>query len=348
MPIVEDRTPLRFPFPEPPAIGQVTEVAPGILWARIPLPFRLNHVNLYFIADEGGWTVFDTGIYTDDALAAWRQLLDGPLKGTKIARVIVSHAHPDHIGLAGWLTKEFDAPLLISQTSYLVCLNIMLSPGALEARQYQDFYERHGMSQETASVVGSQGHDYLRMVCPLPITFTRLVAGDVLTIGGREFFVHSGDGHSPEQIMLHCPSQNVLLAADQVMVKITPNVSVWAVEPDGDPLGLYLRSLEALSHSIPAEVLVLPGHQLPFYGLRTRCRELIAHHQERCALIEAACAERPCSVADLVPVLFTRELDAHQMGFAFSEAHAHVNYLLRKGRLRHAGTTDGTARVTLA
>jgi glyoxylase-like metal-dependent hydrolase (beta-lactamase superfamily II) len=262
--------------------------------------------------------------------------------------VIVSHAHPDHIGLAGWLCKEFDVPLLVSQTSYLTCLNIMLSPDALEARQYRDFYQRHGMSPETASLVGSQGHDYLRMVGALPMTFSRLVAGDVLTIGGREFLVYSGDGHSPEQIMLHCPSQGVLLVADQVIAKITPNISVWAVEPDGDPLGLYLRSLDALSRTIPSDVLVLPGHELPFYGLHPRCRALVSHHEERCSLIERSCAEAPRSVADIVPVLFTRELDAHQLGFAFSEAHAHINYLLRLGRLRQETGADGILRVALA
>jgi glyoxylase-like metal-dependent hydrolase (beta-lactamase superfamily II) len=324
---------LQFPFPEIPATGEVVAVAPGILWTRIPLPFRLDHVNIYLIEDEGGWAVVDTGIADDMTRAAWRALLAGPLAGTRLTKLIVTHYHPDHIGLAGWLCEEFGVPLLTSQTSYLGCINISLSPGAFEAKPYRDFYLTHGMDDETATLVSTQGHNYLRMVSSLPLTFKRLVAGDTLSLGGRKFAVLSGDGHAPEQIMLYCPEDNIFLAADQVLAKITPNVSVWAIEPEGDPLGLYLRSLSAIVEGVPPDALVLPGHQLPFRGLHLRCREIATHHDERCSLVLEACGIEPRSVADLVPVMFNRKLDAHQMSFAFSEAHAHVNYMLRRGEL---------------
>ncbi len=333
---------LTFPFEEPPETGTVTEVAPGILWARIPLPFQLDHVNVYLIEDGDGWAVIDTGIADERTRSVWQALVDGPLAGRRLTRLIVTHFHPDHIGLAGWLCERFDLPLLTSQTCYLGCINISLSPGALEARPYQDFYRRHGMDDDTARRVSTQGHHYLRMVVPLPHTFQRVVAGDTLTIGGRAFEVLSGDGHAPEQLMFYLREENIFLAADQVLAKISPNVSVWAVDPDGDPLGLYLRSLGQLPQSIPADALVLPGHRLPFYGLHTRCRELAEHHEERCGLIAEACTEAPKSVAELVPVVFRRPLDPHQMGFAFSEVHAHVNYMVRRGDLawqdRHAET----------
>ncbi|WP_206064782.1 MBL fold metallo-hydrolase [Nitratireductor mangrovi] len=339
---------LIYPFPEPPAPGAVTEVAPGILWARIPLPFRLDHVNIFLIEDGDGWAVLDTGIANDPTRAIWQALADGPLAGRRLSRLIVSHYHPDHIGLAGWLCETFDLPLLTSHSAYLGCLNISLSPGALEAKPYHDFYRRHGMPEEMAQLVSTQGHNYLRMVTPLPPTFRRLVAGDRLTLGGRDFEVLSGNGHAPEQLMFYWRDGNVLLAADQVLAKITPNISVWAVEPEGDPLGLYLRSLKALEADIPADALVLPGHQLPFRGLHTRCRELAEHHDERCAIIADACREQARSVAGLLPFVFPRKLDPHQTSFAFSEVHAHVNRMLWQGELVRDEASEDVHRYRLA
>lgn len=344
-PVLTQNPDISFPFAQAPATGETIEVAPGILWTRIPLPFRLDHVNIYLIDDGDGWAVLDTGIGDDRTRELWLALAAGALAGRKLTRLIVTHYHPDHIGLAGWLCERFDLPLLTSQTCYLGCINISLSPGALDAKPYHDFYSRHGMSPETTALVSTQGHGYLRMVTQLPLTFQRVVAGEVLTIGGRRFDVLAGDGHAPEQIMLYSADDNVFLAADQVLVKITPNISVWAVDPEGDPLGLYLRSLAAIRTRIPADALVLPGHQMPFRGLHARCVELAAHHDERCALIMAACMTAPRSVADLVPVIFTRELNPHQLSFAFSEVHAHVNRMVRSGELRWAATTGEVMQV---
>ena len=339
---------LSFPYEEPPERGAVIELAPGILWTRIPLPFRLDHVNIYLIEDGDGWAVLDTGIGDQPTRDLWHALAGGALAGRRLTRLIVTHYHPDHIGLAGWLCERHDIPLFTTQTAYLGCLTISLSPGSLDAKPYRDFYARHGMAPETVDLVSSQGHSYLKMVAPLPPTFSRVVDGDTLTIGGREFRALTGDGHAPEQLMLYCPSENVFLAADQVIARISPNISVWAVNPDGDPLGLYLRSLKRLKTDIPADALVLPGHQLPFHGLHERCDELAEHHAGRCALIAEACATKPHSVADLVPVLFTRALDPHQLSFAFSEVHAHVNFMLKRGELRHAASKDGNIRVETA
>src|SRR5262245_18667216 len=340
-----DTNALTFPAPEPPPTGEVIEIAPGILWTRIPLPFRLNHINVYLIDDGDGWAVLDTGIGNEATRAVWSALIDGPLAGRRLTRLIVTHFHPDHIGLAGWLCDRFGLRLLTSQTSYLACSNISLRPGALDAKPYREFYLRHGLDAATTQRVATQGHGYLRMVSGLPPTFERIVAGDTLEIGGRSFEVLTGNGHAPEQAMLYCAADNVFLAADQVLARITPNISVWAVEPAGDPLGLYLRSLGEIKARIPADVLVLPGHQLPFYGLHTRSEELVAHHQMRCSLIAAAWRAAPRSAAELVPVLFTRQLDPHQMSFAFSEVQAHVNYMLRRGELAWLEGSDEVERV---
>jgi glyoxylase-like metal-dependent hydrolase (beta-lactamase superfamily II) len=337
---------LVFPF-SPPEPGQVVEVAPGILWARIPLPFRLNHVNIYVIDDGDGWAIFDTGI--DDATTrnVWEQLLAGPLYGRRITRLIVSHFHPDHIGLAGWLTQRFDVPLVTTQTSYLLCLNTSLSPGALDAQIYRDFYLRHGLDAEATQVVCTRGHEYLRMVSALPQTFFRLSAGDTIALGERTFSVLCGDGHAPEQLMLYCAEEKLFLAADQVIAKISPNVSVSAVEPDGDPLGLYLRSLASLKTEIAEDSLILSGHQLPFYGLSIRADELIEHHHRRCKAIVDACRTAPKSAAELVPVLFSHlSLDPHQMSFAFSEVLAHVNFMLRSGAASWLDHSADVLRLT--
>lgn len=336
-----------FPFSSPPEPGRVVEVAPGILWARVPLPFRLDHVNVYLIDDGDGWAIFDTGI--DDAATriVWEQLISGPLAGRHITRLIVSHFHPDHIGLAGWLTQRFDVPLLTTQTSYLLCLNISLSPSALDAEIYKEFYLRHGLDVEATQRVSTRGHDYLRMVSALPQTFFRLIAGDTIALGGRTFSVLCGDGHAPEQLMLYCAEEKLFLAADQVIAKISPNVSVWAAEPDGDPLGLYLRSLVSLKAEIAADTLVLPGHQLPFHGLSVRADELIEHHRRRCDAIADACRNTPKSTAELVPVLFSHlSLDPHQMSFAFSEVLAHVNLMLRNGAAFWTNPSADVLRLT--
>ena len=247
-----DNPPLVFPVTEPPAPGQIVEVAPGILWARIPLPFRLNHINVYLIDDGKGWAVLDTGIGNDATRAIWDALTGGPLAGRPLTRLIVTHFHPDHIGLAGWLCERFTACRCSpARPAISPAPTSRCSPGALDAKPYRDFYLRHGLDAETTQRVATQGHSYLRMVSGLPPTFMRLVAGDTLKIGGRSFDVLTGNGHAPEQVMLYCAADNIFLAADQVLAKITPNISVWAVDPEGDPLGLYLRSLKELRAADP-------------------------------------------------------------------------------------------------
>ena len=336
---------LTFPHPAPPEPGLAVEVAPGILWVRLALPFRLDHVNVYLVDDGAGWALIDTGL--DDAVtrSAWDALLAGLLRGRPLTRILVTHYHPDHMGLAGWLCGRFGLQLLVSQTEYLVSCNIHLEPDALNAEPYRSFYRSHGLDGDTTERLLTNGHRYLRMVSVLPRTFRRLIAGEMLRIGGRAFEVLTGGGHAPEQVMLFCADENLLLCADQVLARISPNISVQAMDPQGDPLGIYLRSLASLKRDMPEHVLALPGHNLPFVGLRTRVDELCAHHEARCLAIVEACRHGPCTTADLVPIVFRRAIDdPHQMGFAFSEVLAHVNYLLRENRLQPAsGSRAGVA-----
>jgi glyoxylase-like metal-dependent hydrolase (beta-lactamase superfamily II) len=333
-----------FPNPVPPQPGEAIEIRPGVLWARFPLPFRLDHVNVYLIEDGDGLALVDAGIDNPLSRAAWEALLAGPLLGRRLTRVIATHFHPDHVGLAGWLCERFGLQLAMSETEYLIALNIRLDPQGLKSEPYRSFYRSHGLTEESTELLLGNGLQYLRMVSPPPRTFFRLIAEDRLAIGGREFEVMTGAGHSPEQVMLYSAADNFILCGDQVLARISPNVSVEAMDPDGNPLGAYLRSLETLKRKLPEDVLVMPGHNLPFVGLHARADELIAHHEARCAAILEACKHGPQTVAELVPVIFGRRIeDPHQLVFAFSEALAHVNILVRSGRLRIAPAAQGLA-----
>jgi glyoxylase-like metal-dependent hydrolase (beta-lactamase superfamily II) len=335
---------LEFPFAQPPAAGTLQQIAPCIQWARLPLPYRLDHVNIYLIENDTGWTVLDTGLGDDACRGAWERILAGPLAGQRLTSMIVTHFHPDHVGLAGWLAERFDLPLSMPRPEYLYSLALQYAPGDLGADMHRPFYRRHGLSTEVTEAVLGRGHEYLRRTTGVPTTYHRIQHGDRLRIGERTFKVITGGGHALEQAMLYRPEDRLFFAADQVIARISPNVSVHAMEPDLDALGIYLRSLSLLRDVVAEDVLVLPGHGLPFRGLHHRIAELLEHHRQRCGLIAAACEQRPLSVAELVPQVFHRELDEHQTGFAFGEVLAHVNHMLGLGQLVLETGADGIDR----
>ena len=325
---------LTFPHAEPPAAGEYKEVADGVLWLRLPLPFRLDHVNVYLIEDGAGFALLDTGIDNEATRAFWDGMLSGALKGRPLTRIIASHCHPDHIGLAGWLCERAGVQLYASQTEYLDTLRYSQDLSAQKAEVYRSFYLGHGLSEAQTDLMLNRGLHYLRMVSPLPNMFNRLMAEETLEVGGRTFEILTGGGHSAEQLMLYCRDGGFVLCTDQVMAKITPNISVEAIDPNGDPLGAYLRSLGRLKQDLPADTLALPGHNLPFQGLHDRIDDLITHHQQRCAAILKAVDEGKATTVDLVPAMFGRVIDdPHQMSFAFGETLAHVNYLVRRKSL---------------
>lgn len=329
---------LIHPFAEPPAFGTVTEVAPGVLWLRLPLPYRLNHVNIYLVQEADGWVTIDTGLGTDDCRAAWEAVMAGPLAGQKLNSMVVTHFHPDHVGLAGWMAGRFGLKLSMPRPEYLYSLALQYAPGDLGADMHRPFYHRHGLAPEITELVLSRGHEYLRRTTGVPTTYHRIKHGDTMRIGQRAFQVFTGGGHALEQAMLYQPEDKLFFAADQVIARISPNVSVHAMEPNLDALGIYLASLKSLRATVPADVLVLPGHGLPFYGLHTRIDELIHHHGLRCGEIAVACQDRALTVAQILPYVFQRELDEHQTSFAFGEVLAHVNHMLSRGEL--VGNTD--------
>src|ERR1700733_14443910 len=335
---------LTFPFAVPPAPGTLVDVAPGIRWLRLPLPYRLDHINVYLIANDGGWTSFDTGLGTDPCKEAWQIALAGLAKEQNLKSLIVSHFHPDHVGLAGWLCERHGLELTMPRPEYLHSLVLQCAPANYGEEVFRPFYQRHGLSAEATEIVLSRGHEYLKRTTGVPASYHRIKHGDRLAVGARSFQVQTGGGHSLEQAMLYRPEERLFLAADQVIARISPNVSVHPMEPDLDALGIYLASLKAIRDSVAPDVLVLPGHGLPFHGLHDRVEELLTHHALRCGEIAVGCREAPLSVAEIVPVLFTRPLDAHQTGFAFGEVLAHVNHMLGRGELRLETDAGGVDR----
>ncbi len=336
---------LTFPFAEPPEFGQLRPVAPGVLWLRLALPFALNHVNIYLIEDGDGWAAIDAGIANAATKAVWERVLEHDLAGKPITRLIVTHYHPDHAGLAGWLLQRCGVGLAMSRTEHATSHFLRTNPEAIGSESHRAFYRGHGLAPATIEALMGRGHAYLRMTTDLPERFEVLAAGQTLRIGGRDFEVLTGGGHAPEQVMLLCRAARLLLPADQVLARISPNISVHAYEPESNPLAAYLASLAALRAAIPDDVLVLPGHNMPFYGLHQRIDELAAHHRQRCALIAAACRLQPHSATELLPVVFPRALDDQQTGFAFGEVVAHIRYMLGRGDLVVVESGDGIERV---
>jgi len=354
---------LHFPFgdtlPEP---GDALEVAPGVRWLRMPLPFALDHINLWLLRDrlEGreGWAIVDCGIDDAATRAAWERVFETRLDGLPVLRVVATHMHPDHLGLAHWLTERWGCGLWISSTDWLaarLAVQSTLGHGGVSAAEH---FARHGLRDpEAQRKVRARGSYYASMVPAVPARHHRLMDGARLRIGGRDWHCIAGFGHAPEHIALHQPEAGVLISGDMVLPRISTNVGVTDGEPESDPLRLYLASLERLA-ALPPDTLVLPSHGRPFGGaqagagtgdLQTRIAQLRAHHDERLAEVLAACAEAPRNAAELLPVLFRRPLDLHQTTFAIGEAIAHLHALWFEGRLERRIGEDGSYRfATLA
>ncbi|HLJ19869.1 MAG TPA: MBL fold metallo-hydrolase [Stellaceae bacterium] len=331
---------LSFPHAAPPAPGTVATVAPGIKWLRMPLPFALDHINLWLLEEHDGWVIVDSGLNTEETKRHWEDILARSLGGKPVTRLIVTHFHPDHMGLAGWLSEKLMVPLWCTETEWLFARMLCLDETRDFIANSLDFYRRTGADEITRSIFAGRGNTYRKRVSPVPHRFHRLSDGADTEIGGRDWSVIVGRGHAPEHACLYCRAPDVLIAGDQVLPKISPNVSVWPQEPDADPLALFLASLEKIKRAVPASAFVLPSHGLPFHGLHTRIDQLTRHHEARLSELEVACAE-PRTCAEIVPVLFRRKLDAHQLGFAIGETLAHLHYLVNQGRMIRTERDDG-------
>lgn len=344
---------LTYPFDEHVANGTTREVAQGVRWLTMPMGGSLNHINLYLLEDHDGWFVVDTGLRNDQTNELWHTIFDSELSGKPVKGVICTHMHPDHTGMAGMITEHFRAPLYMTRAEFYQARSFA---GGGHSRhsgwQSQEFHKRAGMDVDAMERMrnmweprgrgaGPHRNDSFEMP-ELPMSFQRLEDGDVLTIGGHDWQVIVGAGHSPEHACLHCRSLGVLLSGDQVLPVITSNVSVHPTEPEGNPLKIWMESHDKFL-PLPNETLVLPAHNLPFYGVRERLRQLIEHHEDRMLILEESCIE-PHIAVDLLPLLFKRELDQRQMFMALGECIAHLHLLMHRNRIERTLGEDGIYR----
>jgi glyoxylase-like metal-dependent hydrolase (beta-lactamase superfamily II) len=340
---------LEYPFGDTlPAQGGSIEVAPGVRWIRMSLPFALDHINLWLLRDEidgrAGWTVVDCCISRDEAKAQWEQVFATQLQGLPVLRVIVTHMHPDHIGLAWWLCERWDAPLWISATDYNAARLASQSTTGFGGAAAAEFFASHGLTDpDSIEKIRARANYYSGMVPKVPPRFRRLQDGDSVAIGGRAWRCIAGYGHAPEHISLFCEDLHVLISGDMLLPRISTNVSVYDVEPESDPLRLFLESIHRFDE-LPADTLALPSHGKPFRGIHERVRQLHEHHDARLAEVIEACSSGPKSAADMLPVLFKRALDLHQTTFAMGESVAHLHALWHHGRLARFRGADGIWR----
>lgn len=329
---------LRFPFSEPPAPGSLTEVAPGVQWLRMPLPYALNHINLWVLDDGEGWTLIDTGLDTTETRDLWTEIFAGPLNSKPVLRVICTHFHPDHMGLAGWLTEQHGVPLWVTKKEIQAARVTFAQNVEMLTPVLMKHYERAGLDHVAAEAVATRGNAYSRRVHPLPDDVTIMDPSKPITAAGTQWRIVVGEGHSPELAALYAEDLGVLISGDQVLPGISPNVSVRPTEPGTNPLEKFLGTLPRFS-ALPEDTFVLPSHKLPFYGVRTRVDQLIEHHRERLDVTRKACSTA-ANVGEVLEALFSRDFDAHQLHFALGETLAHLNYLVARGEIEH--NTDGS------
>ena len=337
---------LEYPWPETPLPGETIEVAPGIRWLSMPLPFQLDHINLWLAEDEGGWTVVDTGIGDARTRELWERLFR---RFRPVKRVIVTHYHPDHAGNAEWICKRFGVQMWTTQGEYLTGHAVRSSGAGYTSDAVLAVFKANGLpADKMAAMASPRGNNrYAALVPEFPFSYRRIIEGDKVRMGGREWQAIIGHGHAPEHLSLYSEALNVLVAGDMLLSTISTNVSVWSIDPEGDPLRLFLESI-ARYRELPQDVLVLPSHGKPFRGAHARVDELEAHHAARFEELKQALTQKAKSAGELLGVLFRRPLDTHQTFFAMGEAIAHLHYLYYAGQARRAVGADGVMRYARA
>ncbi len=338
---------ITYPHAAHPAAGTTVEVAPGVRWLTMPMGGgSLSHINLYLLEDDDAWWVVDTGLALQSVHDLWHEIFANELGGKPVRGVICTHFHPDHTGQAGMITDHFRCNFYMTRGEYYQARAFSGGPGSSHSSwRGLEFYKRAGMPddyvQQLQSLWQHRSKDGMSMQ-EMPSGFVAMRHGDELNIGGRTWRVAVGRGHSPEHACLYCAELRVLLSGDQILPVITSNVSVHPTEPESNPLNLWMKSCDAFLRT-PDDTLILPAHNLPFYGVRTRLRDLMDHHEDRMLAIEEACTT-PQTAKDLLPVLFSRKLDPRQMMMALGEAIAHLHLLMHRSRIERSLSEDGRYR----
>ncbi|MEZ5567112.1 MAG: MBL fold metallo-hydrolase [Halioglobus sp.] len=324
---------LRYPFAEPPASGEVVEIHEGILWLRMPLPMALDHINLYLLEDTDGWWLIDTGIALGPTESLWEGVFERVLGDKPVKAVLSTHFHPDHVGMAGWLCERWRVPFYMTQGEYYQGLAYSRTTAEHYGWAAEQMMRRVGYDDAAVAAAKEHFGGFGSVITPMPGAFRRLVDGAFFTINGHPWQVLIGRGHSPEHACLYSSGLNILISGDQVIPRITSNISVAGSEPEGNPLRDWFHSLERFLEQLPSETLVLPAHNTPFYGLHERLRFLIDHHEDHLLALEEACLDTERSALEMLPVMFKRELSGHNLDMAVGECLAHLNFLVQRGQL---------------
>ncbi len=328
------------PFADIPAEGDAVTVAPGVLWLRLPLPMALDHVNVYAFDEGDSWTIVDTGFSTKRTKAIWGKLLAGPLGGKPVSRVIVTHYHPDHVGLAGWFMSH-GAELVTTRTSYLSARMLMLDEQPLPTPEALTFYIRAGMDADVlAKRKAERPFNFADCVDPIPQGYTRIKEGDVITFGGRTWDVRCGDGHAPEHATFWSRDDNLVVGGDQLLLSISANIGVYPTEPEAEPLGEWLAACEGFKPFARDDQLILAGHKVPYTGLPLRLEQMIENHKSALRRLMEHLAV-PRSAGQCFLPLFKREIGGGEYGLALVEAVAHLNHLHQTGQASRTIGPDG-------
>ncbi|WP_171130967.1 MULTISPECIES: MBL fold metallo-hydrolase [unclassified Ruegeria] len=332
---------IRYPWPEPPAPGESIDIADGVLWIRLPLPMALDHVNVYALDDGDSWTIVDTGLSSKKSRAIWENVMAGPLRGKPVRRVVVTHHHPDHVGNAGWFQSEHGAELVATRTAWLFARMLTLDVQETWPEETLNFYRSAGMAPDIlAKRMADRPFNFADGVFPMPLGYTRIKQDDVIRMGGRDWDVHIGNGHSPEHATFWSRDDDLVISGDQILSSISPNLGVYATEPMADPVSGWLEACERLQSLARPEHLVLGGHKLPFTGLPIRMRQLIDNHHGALARLLGE-LDQPRTAADCFPPLFKRPIKEGEYGLALVEAVAHMNHLFHIGAVTRTRRDDG-------
>ncbi|MCY4181126.1 MAG: MBL fold metallo-hydrolase [Litoreibacter sp.] len=331
---------LSYPFETIPEEGAAIEVAPDILWMRLPLPMALDHVNVYAIADGDGWVIVDTGFFSKRGVAIWKGLLAGPLQGKPVSEVIFTHHHPDHIGMAGWFQSEHGAQLLTTRTAWLMARMLTLDVQPVPTPEAITFYTRGGMDPEILEKRKSERpFNFADCVAPMPQGYRRIKQGDRIRLGDRIWDVRIGHGHAPEHAIFWS-DDGIVLGGDQLLPSISPNLGLYPNEPEADPVSDWLQACAGFQSFATDDQLVLPGHKLPFYGLPLRLRQLIDnHHGALDRLLDFLKTSH--SAHECFLTLFKREIRGGEYGLALVEAMAHCHHLYLSGQVTRSMREDG-------
>ncbi len=335
--------PLRYPLADQaPKPGEAVAVAEGLYWLRMPMDGRLDHINVWLLEDYDGWTIVDTGLHTEKVQETWRTVFAKHLGGKPITRVIATHLHGDHTGNAGWLTREWSCDLWMSRTDFYMC-KVMAADGPSDVPEDAiRFYRRAGFSEERLDRYRERFGQFGSRISQLPAGFHRVIDGQSIDIGGREWRAMIGHGHAPEHVCLHCPELGVFISGDQILPRITPNVGVQPSEPSANPLQQFLATCARFREHLPSKNLILPAHENLFEGVHERLTALIDWHETGLAKLYDLCEEPKRSV-DVFPALFRSPITEWTYFPATGEAIAHLHCAAERRMLVAEEDENGVA-----